>query len=185
MKQSGSKVYEKVADLEKTLLILHWTVYFVLVFLALDSFAHMIYFVLVSQFVGGFCIAIVVFFNHYPMEHLTITRFRNEKEKDQQQQMNFVELQLRTTRNGTPGVLFDWFCGGLNYQIEHHLYPTMPRNNLFKTSLYVKEFCRENGLKYDCLNFIEGVRLLHIHLNQIGRTIAPLISLDDKNKKTS
>lgn len=41
-----------------------------------------------------------------------------------------------------------WMFGALNYQIEHHLFPTMPRNNLPKVRLLVIEFCRKNGLEY-------------------------------------
>lgn len=35
-----------------------------------------------------------------------------------------------------PGILIDWLWGGLNYQIEHHLFPSMPRHNL-KTVIFL------------------------------------------------
>ncbi|MCI0801203.1 MAG: fatty acid desaturase, partial [Chloroflexi bacterium] len=40
-----------------------------------------------------------------------------------------------------------WY-GGLNYQIEHHLFPNMPRNNLKKAQLIVRSFCKEKGISY-------------------------------------
>lgn len=47
-----------------------------------------------------------------------------------------------------PGLFIDWLWGGLNYQIEHHLFPTMPRHNLAKVMPMVKNFCAENDLPY-------------------------------------
>lgn len=47
---------------------------------------------------------------------------------------NYPSLQLYTTRNMRPGLFIDWLWGGLNYQVEHHLFPTMPRHNLSKVS---------------------------------------------------
>ena len=45
-----------------------------------------------------------------------------------------------------------WFTnvalGGLNFQIEHHLFPSMPRPNLSRAQRIVKAFCAENDLSY-------------------------------------
>lgn len=53
---------------------------------------------------------------------------------------NYPCLQLYTTRNMRSGIFIDWLWGGLNYQIEHHLFPTMPRNNLSKVNVVWWEF---------------------------------------------
>lgn len=64
----------------------------------------------------------------------------------------FLELQIGTSRNvAAPSSLMwllTWMQGGLNYQIEHHLFPTMPRANLKKAAPIVKEFCRQHGITY-------------------------------------
>jgi fatty acid desaturase len=64
----------------------------------------------------------------------------------------FLELQIETSRNVTaPSYLMwllTWMQGGLNYQVEHHLFPTMPRANLKKAAPIVKEFCQEHGIAY-------------------------------------
>ncbi|VDM55561.1 unnamed protein product [Angiostrongylus costaricensis] len=44
----------------------------------------------------------------------------------------------------------------IEFQIEHHLFPTMPRCNLSTCMLLVKEFCRENNLPYMVNNYFEG-----------------------------
>nr|AAQ10731.1 delta-6-fatty acid desaturase [Anemone leveillei] len=52
----------------------------------------------------------------------------------------------------------DWFHGGLQFQIEHHLFPRMPRCNLRKISPFVKELCRKHNLVYTSVSFFEGNR---------------------------
>lgn len=58
-----------------------------------------------------------------------------------------------------PGIFIDWLWGGLNYQIEHHLFPTMPRNNLSKVMPLVKDFCEENDLPYMVDDYFTGWKL--------------------------
>ncbi|CAN0302424.1 unnamed protein product, partial [Scytosiphon promiscuus] len=45
---------------------------------------------------------------------------------------DFWKLQVTTTRNVTSTPFVDWFCGGLQYQVDHHLFPQIPRHNLRK-----------------------------------------------------
>jgi len=65
----------------------------------------------------------------------------------------------------TGPVLVDFWYGGLNYQIEHHLFPTMPRKNLRKVKPIVEQFCRERGVPYHEANLFasywEGFSYLH------------------------
>ncbi|KHJ81619.1 hypothetical protein OESDEN_18694 [Oesophagostomum dentatum] len=69
---------------------------------------------------------------------------------------NYACLQLYTTRNMRPGLFIDWLWGGLNYQIEHHLFPTMPRHNLSKVMPLVKQFCADNDLPYMVDDYLTG-----------------------------
>ncbi|TKR64471.1 hypothetical protein L596_024997 [Steinernema carpocapsae] len=71
---------------------------------------------------------------------------------------NFVALSILTTRNMKPSTFIDWFWGGLNYQIEHHLFPTMPRCNLSRAKDYVQAFCKENNLPYLVDDYITGYK---------------------------
>jgi delta8-fatty-acid desaturase len=57
-----------------------------------------------------------------------------------------------------PGIFIDWLWGGLNYQIEHHLFPTMPRHNLSKVVPLVREFCDKHGLPYMVDDYLTGWR---------------------------
>ncbi|RZC91191.1 hypothetical protein C5167_027255 [Papaver somniferum] len=50
----------------------------------------------------------------------------------------------------------DWFHGGLQYQVEHHLFPRLPRCHLRKISPFVKELCSKHKLPYTCVSFWEA-----------------------------
>ena len=84
---------------------------------------------------------------------------------DENGRMDFFREQVITSRNVTGPVLVDFWYGGLNYQIEHHLFPTMPRNNLRKVKPIVEQFCRERGVPYHEANLFasywEGFSYLH------------------------
>jgi fatty acid desaturase len=53
-----------------------------------------------------------------------------------------------TARNVYGNPVTDWVYGGLNYQIEHHLFPSMSRNRLRLAQRIVAAFCRERGISY-------------------------------------
>jgi SAM-dependent methyltransferase len=61
---------------------------------------------------------------------------------------DFLRRQVLTSRNIRGGWLTDLALGGLNYQIEHHLFPSMPRPSLGRAQPLVREFCRQQGLPY-------------------------------------
>jgi fatty acid desaturase len=62
---------------------------------------------------------------------------------------DFVRAQVVTTRNTHVHWFNDWFTGGLDTQIEHHLFPTMPRHNYPKIAPQVQALCEKHGLEYD------------------------------------
>ena len=81
----------------------------------------------------------------------------------------FLELQVRTSRNVAPGWLCDFFHGGLNYQIEHHLFPTMPRPHLAAARRIVRDFCVARGLPYEEDSFVGSGRIIFAELDRLGR----------------
>lgn len=68
-----------------------------------------------------------------------------------------VLLQTATTVNFRTGPLGRLLCSGLEYQIEHHLFPSYSHVFYPKMSPYVREFCRQNGYPYRTLGWTEGV----------------------------
>ena len=82
---------------------------------------------------------------------------------------DFLRRQVLTSRNIRGGWLTDFAFGGLNYQIEHHLFPSMPRPNLRRSQALVAAFCQERGLPY-CQSSLPGSYAQALrHLNAIGR----------------
>jgi len=72
----------------------------------------------------------------------------------------WVTLNLKGTCNIEQGLFNDWFTGHLNFQIEHHLFPTMPRHNLYKIQPLVQSLCKKHNIAY--VNKPLGVAFLDI-----------------------
>lgn len=62
--------------------------------------------------------------------------------------LDFFSKQVRTSRNISGGWWATWLMGGLNYQIEHHLFPNMPRLHLARAREVVREYCTNNAVPY-------------------------------------
>lgn len=82
--------------------------------------------------------------------------------------IGFLERQVLTSRNVSPSWLKDSLLGGLNYQIEHHLFPSMARPQLSKARPIVQEFCRENGIAYKEQTLITGFKEVLVYMRRVG-----------------
>ncbi|XP_066486168.1 acyl-CoA (8-3)-desaturase-like [Tiliqua scincoides] len=69
---------------------------------------------------------------------------------DYDQNLDWVSTQLAATCNVDQSLFNDWYTGHLNFQIEHHLFPTMPRHNYWKAAPLVKSLCAKHGIQYQC-----------------------------------
>merc|ERR1712203_635726 len=65
-------------------------------------------------------------------------------------------MQLRTTMNVATHPLLDWAHIGLQFQIEHHLFPRLPRHNLRKARDLVMEVCKKHDLPYHEHGFFQA-----------------------------
>jgi fatty acid desaturase len=121
------------------------------------SFGQALAFLAVHQAVFGFYMGCSFAPNHKGMPPLT-----DEEEKD------YLRRQVLTSRNVRGGVLTDWTLGGLNYQIEHHLFPSMPRPNLRLAKPVVEQFCAERGVRYAETSLLDSYRQVLHHLHEVG-----------------
>lgn len=62
--------------------------------------------------------------------------------------LDSLRAQVLTARNVRGHPVTDWVYGGLNYQIEHHLFPSLSRNRLRPAQRIVSAFCRERAISY-------------------------------------
>jgi fatty acid desaturase len=147
----------KRPGLETALLVLHAVVYFSVLFIVLSPL-QAVAFILVHQALFGVYLGMTFAPNHKGMPHPTGDE-------------DYLRKQVVTSRNVTGGWLTNTALGGLNYQIEHHLFPGMPSPNLGKAQPIVQAYCEEIGVPYEQTSLIESYRQALRHLHEVG---APL-----------
>ncbi len=81
---------------------------------------------------------------------------------------DFLRRQVLMSRNISGGWLIDVFMGGLNYQIEHHLFPSMPRPNLALAQPLVRDFCAQQGIEYTETTLVGSYKVIISYLNKVG-----------------
>jgi fatty acid desaturase len=113
---------------------------------------------LFAQLLGGFILAFVFVLNHTGMEIYDASAARG-----------FYDRQARSTRNTPSSMLFDWFTGGLNSQIEHHMFPTMARRNLTKMREATRKAMQECGYAYDELTNRDAMHAVLTTLDEAAK----------------
>jgi fatty acid desaturase len=146
---------------EAALLAAHVVGYLGVVFLVLSPVKAVV-FILVQQGLFGLYLGSSFAPNHKGMPTL-----------DAGDQTDFLRRQVITSRNVRGGWLTDFALGGLNYQIEHHLFPSMPRPNLKRSQDLVQAFCEQRDLPYCQTSFAGSYAQALRHLNAVGRPARP------------
>jgi fatty acid desaturase len=82
--------------------------------------------------------------------------------------IDFLRRQTLMSRNITGGRWVDVFMGGLNYQVEHHLFPSMPRPSLRKVQPIVRAYCEELGVTYTETTLWRSYGIVIRYLNRVG-----------------
>ena len=82
---------------------------------------------------------------------------------------DYLRRQVITSRNIKGSPLVDLLLGGLNYQIEHHLFPSMPRPSLKRVQPLVRAFCAERGVPYVECSVVGSYGQAISHLHTVGR----------------
>jgi fatty acid desaturase len=121
---------------ELVLLTLHVAGCLTLLLLVLSP-VHALVFFAVQQGLFGFYLGTTFAPNHKGMQMVS----SNDR-------LDFLRRQVLTSRNVSGGRVMAAVLGGLNYQIEHHLFPSMPSRNLRRCQPLVKKFCAAHGVSY-------------------------------------
>ncbi|MFB7891714.1 fatty acid desaturase family protein [Microbacterium sp. NPDC056044] len=82
--------------------------------------------------------------------------------------LDFFSKQVRTSRNISGGWWASLLMGGLNYQIEHHLFPNMPRPHLARAREIVMDQCRALGVPYTETTLWRSYGIVIAYLNRVG-----------------
>jgi fatty acid desaturase len=142
------------------LLLLAHVAAFVAVLVLVLSPLQALAFVVIQQGLFGLYLGCSFAPNHKGMPTLT--------EADE---LDFLRRQVLTSRNVRGSRLVDFVLGGLNYQIEHHLFPNMPRPNLRRAQPLIRAFCQQHGLDYTEASLVGSYAEAVRHLHAVG---APL-----------
>ncbi|MBA2441793.1 MAG: acyl-CoA desaturase [Rubrobacter sp.] len=137
----------------------HFVLYFGLLF-SLLSPLQAVLFVAVHRGLYGMFMVSIFAPNHKAMPLL-----------EEGAEMDFLHRQVLTSRNVLAHPVTDFWYGGLNYQIEHHLFPGLPRNKLREAQPIVRDFCRTHSIGYHETSVLRSYGEILGHLHEVG---APL-----------
>jgi fatty acid desaturase len=134
----------------------HVAAYLAVLFIVLTPMQALV-FLVVHQCVFGFYMGCTFAPNHKGMPMVS-----------EEDQLDFLRRQVLTSRNVRGGRFVDFVLGGLNYQIEHHLFPSMPRPSLRRAQALVRAHCARHGLTYHESSMFGSYAQVLRHLHAVG-----------------
>ncbi|WP_320779601.1 acyl-CoA desaturase [Streptomyces sp. CRN 30] len=145
--------------LEGTLLVVHFALYFGGLFAVLSPGKALV-FLAVHQGLFGIYLGSVFAPNHKGMPMI-----------EEGTRLDFLRRQVLTSRNVRGGVFVDALMGGLNYQIEHHLFPSMPTPALARAQHITERYCAELGIPYHRTGLLASHREALRHMRDVGEPL--------------
>jgi fatty acid desaturase len=144
--------------------VIHYFIFYLL--LGRSLFATIIANLYVLLFLGIY-MGHIFSLNHFPMkiEDKTEKKSPNSTQIRKIMKGDPISHQLKTTRNIRGSQFIDWFTGHLNYQIEHHVWPMMPRHNLVKIAPIFEKFCNQHNIPYESVGFFQALKDVFITLD--------------------
>merc|ERR1719183_3373197 len=130
----------------------------------LPSWTEIVLFLLISHSLAG------ILHVQITLSHFSMDTYYGRKKFDSHED-NWFKMQLDTSMDVASNHLTEWFHGGLQYQIEHHLFPRLPRHNLKYAAALVKEFAEKHGVRYHRPGFIQANREIIAALAKAAREV--------------
>ena len=142
--------------IDASLIVVHWAVYLSALVLLLGPARGAAFF---AVHMGAFGVSMGGAFapNHVGMPIVA-----------REAKVDFIRRQVLMSRNISGGWFVDLFMGGLNFQVEHHLFPSLPRPNLRAVQPFVRRFCAEHGIDYTETTLPQALRDITTYLNDVG-----------------
>jgi fatty acid desaturase len=156
---------------EALLLLVHVAAYVTALLLVLPP-VQAVAFAVVQQGLFGLYLGCSFAPNHKGMPTLTSA-----------EELDFLRRQVLTSRNVAGSRFVDFLLGGLNYQIEHHLFPNMPRPNLRHAQPLVRAFCRQHDLPYTESTLFGSYTEALRHLHAVGAPLRPAPAAPDERRR--
>ena len=134
---------------------LHATIYLALLFFTQEWWVALL-FIFIHQNLWSLYITSIFAPNHKGMPIL------------ENGSVDYMREQILTARNIRPSLVTDYYYGHLNYQIEHHLFPTMQRQHMKKARKIVQQFCKEKKIDYYETGIIQSYVEIIQHMHEIS-----------------
>ena len=150
--------------------IVYYAIFMIIpmIFLPLAWYWIILFFI-AMHFTSGFILTII-----FQTAHVVPTSEYPLPDKNGTLENNWAVHQLYTTSDYSPkNKIFSWFIGGLNYQVEHHLFPNISHVHYRKISVIVKEMAHKYNLPYHVQpGFLRALREHARMLKKLGRVYA-------------
>ena len=154
--QSYKFVFEKKNWTELLFLLFHFALpaYVIWTLSTADAFI-----VIAIHYLGyGFALAMVTITNHIGLPIVF---------GDDYKDMSWMELQTKGSRNVNGGLFIHYVYGGLNTQIEHHVFPQASRFQLLKVAKHLEKFCNDNGFVYYSTSPWQAYKEIYVYLKDL------------------
>jgi len=133
-------------DLLSTILFWSWYIYVVY---HVPNWSMRVLYIFITHAVAG-VLHVQITISHFSMPI-------NEQADDPTKPYEFIKTQFEHSLDVDCPEWMDWFHGGLQFQVVHHLFPRVPRHNLRHVrDQYVIPFCKKYNFNYQTLPFIEA-----------------------------
>jgi fatty acid desaturase len=137
---------------DRFLLPLHWIVLLIVPGLVWSWPAAILAYVSVS------CLSSLMTASVFIPNHIGMRRLQPGEK------ISYLERQVTTSRNISNWRWLDFYFGGLNSQIEHHLFPRVAHHRYRAMRPIVRAYCREHGLAYEEATFRHALASVGRHL---------------------
>jgi len=133
---------------------------------SLGSWQEIVAYLLVSHGLAGF-LHVQITLSHFAEDVYHGQAYNNDSDE-------WFRMQVKTTLNVDCPKWLDWFHGGLQFQVEHHLFPRLPRHNLRKARELVRAFCKKHDVEYKELGFFDGSVRLFRKMREVAHSARKL-----------
>ena len=148
-------------NLQIATLLGFWT-WLITLTMQLPTWKSRVTFFMLAHMVAGI-LHVQITLSHFPMP--TYSGVTYDKPAN-----GFLRTQLAGSLNIDCSPWMDWFHGGLQFQVEHHLWPRLPRHNLRLIKPLLLEFCLAHGLQYHQATFFEANYIMLCKLKEMAKT---------------
>lgn len=124
-------------------------------------------FLLLSHALAGLTLHVQITMSHFSADTFMGRPYGSNDDAD-----GWVHTQLAGSIDIDCPEWLDWFHGGLQFQIEHHLFPRVPRHNLRVLQRIMREFCAEHGLTHVSMPFFDCNVHTVKHMATVGKALA-------------